>query len=409
MRKGFDALCGEVRRGMGRDPVSGEVFIFYNSSRTRLKLLHWGRGGFVIYHKHLERGILTLPRVEAREGGCRVTWRELVLMVEGVELERDNLAGVVEKMRDELRQLCRMLFGRKSERFIPSDPAQLKLDFEGVAELNEEREYAALQASAPTARKKPAPRIKRPPEERQRRIFEDHLERRDEIIEPDEIPSQSKHIGEEITELLEYKPGELYIRRLICLKVAMPDGEGVVIGELPSLPLPKSNAGPSLLAQLLTGKYQDHLPLHRQIGIFARAGVQLKASTVSDWVQGVAELLEPLYECLRKRVLSCDYIQIDETTIPVLDKDKPGSTRKGYHWVVCSPELKTLFSHYDKGSRAQYVAVELLKDFQDAVQSDGCGAYDIYENKHGVLLLGCWAHIRRKFEHALTDDPRRAE
>ena len=210
MRKGIDVLCGEARCGMGRDPISGEVSIFYNTGRTRLKLLHWERG---------------------------------------------NLAGVVEKMRDELRQLRRMLLGRKSERFIPSDPSQLKLDFESVAELKEEREYAALQASAPTARKKPAPRIKRPTEERQRRIFADRPERRDEIIEPDEILSESKRIGEAITELLEYKPGELYIRR----KYALPGGEGVVIGDLMSLPLPKSNARPSILAQLLVGKYQDHL------------------------------------------------------------------------------------------------------------------------------------------------------
>lgn len=77
--------------------------------------------------------------------------------------------------------------------------------------------------------------------------------------------------------------------------------------------------------------------------------------------------------------------------------------------MVRSPELRSLFFHYDKGSRAQYVIVELLKDFQGAVQSDGYGAYDIYENKQGVLLLGCWAHIRRKFEHALADDPQRAE
>ena len=88
MRKGFDALCGEVRRGMGRDPISGEVFIFYNSNRTRLKLLHWERGDFVIYHKRFERGILTLPRLDAERGGYRITWRELVLMVEGVSLER---------------------------------------------------------------------------------------------------------------------------------------------------------------------------------------------------------------------------------------------------------------------------------------------------------------------------------
>lgn len=323
--------------------------------------------------------------------------------------ERDNLQGVVEKMRDELRQLRRMLFGRKSERFIPSDPAQLKLDFEGVAQLKEEREYAALQAAAPTRHKEPAARGAEPAEDRRRRIFSEHLERRDEIVEPQEIPAGGKRIGEEVTELLEYKPGELYIRRLVRPKYALPHGEGVVIGQLPSLPLPRTDAGPSLLAQLLAGKYRDHLPLHRRIGIFARAGVRLKASTVSDWVQGAAELLEPLYRKLRERVPGCDYIQVDESIIPVLDKDKPGATRKGYHRVVRSPELRSLFFRYDKGSRAQYVVVELLKDFQGAVQSDGYGAYDICENKQGVLLLGCRAHIGRKFEHALAEDPECAE
>lgn len=123
--------------------------------------------------------------------------------------ERDALQGVVEKMRDELRQLRRMLFGRKSERFIPSDPAQLKLDFEGVAELKEEREYAALQAAAPTRHKQPAGRGAEPAEDRLRRIFPERLERRDEVIEPEEIPAGGKRIGEEVTELLEYKPGEL--------------------------------------------------------------------------------------------------------------------------------------------------------------------------------------------------------
>lgn len=91
MRKGFDALCGEVRHSIGRDPLSGEVFIFYNSSRTRLKLLHWERGGFVIYHKRFEQGILSLPKFDAESGGYRVSWRELMLMVEGVSLSRVRL------------------------------------------------------------------------------------------------------------------------------------------------------------------------------------------------------------------------------------------------------------------------------------------------------------------------------
>lgn len=91
MRKGFDSLCGEVRHSLGRDPLSGEVFIFYNSSRTRLKLLHWERGGFVIYHKRFEQGILSLPRFDAATGGYRVSWRELMLMVEGITLSRVRL------------------------------------------------------------------------------------------------------------------------------------------------------------------------------------------------------------------------------------------------------------------------------------------------------------------------------
>ena len=78
MRKGFDSL-------------SGEVFIFYNSSRTRLKLLHWERGGFVIYHKRFEQGILSLPEFDSERGGYMLSWRELMLMVEGVSLRRIRL------------------------------------------------------------------------------------------------------------------------------------------------------------------------------------------------------------------------------------------------------------------------------------------------------------------------------
>lgn len=200
----------------------------------------------------------------------------------------------------------------------------------------------------------------------------------------------------------------MYVCRLIRSKYALKDGEGVIIAPMPTTPLARTNTGASLLAHLLVGKYQDHLPLHRQISIFSRSGVHLKASTVSDWMQSVAELIEPLYLKLRERVMSSDYIQMDESIIPVVDKDKPEATKKGYHWVVRSPELKSLFFHYDKGSRAKYVAVDILKDFKGAVQSDGYGAYDIYEKKQGVALLGCWAHVRRKFERTLEEAPNRA-
>ena len=108
-------------------------------------------------------------------------------------------------------------------------------------------------------------------------------------------------------------------------------------------------------------------------------------------------------------MLQTDYLQIDETTIPVLDKDKPGGATKGYHWIVRSPQEKKLFFHYDQGSRAQRVIIDILTNFKGAVQSDGYGAYNIYENKDQVTLLGCWAHARRYADKALNDYPELAK
>lgn len=84
MRGGFDSLCGVVRSFMGRDPLSGEVFVFINKSRTRIKLLHWERGGLVLYHKRLESGKLGLPKVNPLTGHYHLSWYELVLMIEGI-------------------------------------------------------------------------------------------------------------------------------------------------------------------------------------------------------------------------------------------------------------------------------------------------------------------------------------
>lgn len=86
MRKTFNGLGGLVRNELGREPASGDVFIFLNRRRTHVKLLHWERGGFVLYHKRLERGTFSPP--VARAGTTSIAWPELVLMVEGLQVEK---------------------------------------------------------------------------------------------------------------------------------------------------------------------------------------------------------------------------------------------------------------------------------------------------------------------------------
>ena len=86
-------------------------------------------------------------------------------------------------------------------------------------------------------------------------------------------------------------------------------------------PLPRSNAGPSLLAELLISKYMHHLPFHRQLAIFKQSGVSIPASTVNGWFKGSSDLLRALYHRLREIVMETDYIQVDESTVPVIDND----------------------------------------------------------------------------------------
>ena len=87
MRKGFDGLCGLVHSEIGRRPVSGEVFIFVNHQRDKIKLLHWKQGGFVLYYKRLERGSL-VAEVCSQGKTCQISWSSLMLMVEGISIEK---------------------------------------------------------------------------------------------------------------------------------------------------------------------------------------------------------------------------------------------------------------------------------------------------------------------------------
>lgn len=87
MRKGFDTLCGVVRSRMGRDPLSGEVFIFINRQGNTVKLLHWERGGLVLYHKRLESGCIERPVYDPGQKSLSMKWSTLVMMIEGISVK----------------------------------------------------------------------------------------------------------------------------------------------------------------------------------------------------------------------------------------------------------------------------------------------------------------------------------
>ena len=271
------------------------------------------------------------------------------------ELRNENLY-----LKQELEKLKKLIFGSKSERFIPSDSSQLSLDITGVDQPTNESQTEDISYTRSKADKKNG---------HARMELPAHLHREEVVIEPAEDVSEAVKIGEVITEVLEYTPGKLFVTKYIRPKYAISLDQ-IVIGALPSLPIPRGNAGASVISHLMISKFVDHLPFYRQVQMFKRQGVHLAESTVNDWFRAGCNLMDPLYDCLRKRILSSHYLMADETPIDVLTEDKPGSTHKGYHWVYYSPVERLVLFEYQKG-RGQEGVKELLKDYRGALQTDG--------------------------------------
>jgi len=324
-----------------------------------------------------------------------------VVRDENVQLTADVLY-----YKNEIAQLKRMIFGAKSERFVAGeDSAQLLLGLNLTEPMAE-----PVKTETITYERKQKEENKQLVHSRL--PLPSHLPRHEEVIEPMEKPVGAKKIGEEITEILEYTPGALIVRRMIRPKYLLPKEDNkdtrIIIADLPTLPIPKGIAGPGLLTHIIISKYVDHLPIYRQAQQFKRQGVEIAESTMADWIHQCCDLLSPLYETLKESVLKCKYLQADETPIPVLTKDKPGATHKGYLWVYRDVIDKLILFEYKK-TRAREGPQKILIDFTGTLQTDGYTAYNIFDKPGEITLLACMAHARRKFEKALDNDKARAE
>lgn len=313
---------------------------------------------------------------------------------EALYLEHVNL-------RHELDQLKRLIFGSRHERFVPATPEeQLSLGLDAQQKEitpapTQKIEYTRIQKQASTE-KVSTGRMKLPADLPRERV----------VLEPSEDITGMEKIGEEVTEELERIPGKLFVRQYVRPKYARKNGEGVVIASLPARPIDKGIPGPGLLAQIIIDKYSDHLPVHRQQQRLEREGIKLPSSTLTDWIGATCALLDPLYEALKREVLSSNYLQVDETPIKVLDKNKRGTTHRGYHWVYHAPLKRMVLFDYREG-RGREGPEECLDGFTGWLQSDGYAVYDQLNRKE-ITLLNCMAHGRRKFDEAKDNDFARA-
>ena len=324
---------------------------------------------------------------------------ELIRAIEKLENKNQYLVQENLLLRAKVERYAHMNFAQKRERFI--DPNQATLPFE-LPEEEKQKIEAQTTEKISYERKKPAAS-----KHAGRQPLPEHLPVEEVHIQPEEDTTGMVCIGTEVTDELEYKPASYFIRRYIRYKYARKDKEKVVIGALPSRVIDKGIAGPGLLASILVDKYTDHLPLYRQMQRFKRENIPIAASTLEGWVRQGLNILDILYDHLLKETKAKGYLQADETTIRVQDPNKKGKCHQGYYWVYHCPLDGTVLFDYQRG-RSSGAAGHVLDGFKGYLQTDGYAAYDKIGMRKEVTHLCCWAHARREFHNALTNDKERA-
>ncbi len=307
-------------------------------------------------------------------------------------------------LQHQVSLLQKLVFGPRSDRFkvageVPSNQLALGVSTDPIAQAEVKKitikEHDRVKVKL-DAKKHPG-----------RTPLPSSLRREEIIIEPQEDVTGLTRLEDEVTEVLEVKAAEFYVKRYVRRKYVRRESEGIAIGSLPARAIEKGMVGASVLAMLLVGKFVDHLPVYRQIAIFKRSGINLHYNTVLDWTNAGLDLLTPLYELLKRKILSCIYLQADETGIKVLDSEKKGSSHQGYLWAYRDVEHNLVLFEYQRG-RNKEAPAKMLKDFKGYLQTDGYAAYDQFNAHEGITTLCCMAHARRYFVEAESNDKERS-
>jgi transposase len=305
------------------------------------------------------------------------------------------LEAQVEDYRGRLDGALRRLYGRRSERFNPDLPTLFDL---GPGEAESEP-VAEEPEPDPKPRARNGHGRRKLPKDLPRKRVEHDVKPEDKVC--GQCGREKERIGEERSEQLEYVPSSIYVLEHVRAKYACKHcQEEVVTAAKPAQPIDKGLPGPGLLAHVVTSKYADHLPLHRQEGLFARHGVELTRSTLCDWAMASAELLEPIVLAMRREVLQSLVIHTDDTPVQVLTSAKPRATHRGYLWVYVG-DAGHPYTLYDfTWTRERAGPKRFLEGFRGWLQADAYAGYGLLYATGRVIEVGCWAHARRKFFEA---------
>jgi transposase len=327
---------------------------------------------------------------------------ESVLAETAVTCEEQHVQ--IEKLQAELELFKRYLFGRRSERFV-EDPGQKRLfDQPADGEPPSAELPAAAEEEITYRRRRQGHGWGQLPA---------HLPREEELLDVPEADrlcgccgQPMQKIGEDRSERVDYRPGRIVVKVLVQPKYACPKKHGIKQAAAPPAPVPGGRFDFGLVAQVVTSKIADHLPLYRQQDVLARAGLELSRSTLCDILAGAAFLLEPLAALMKRRLLAGDLLGADDTPVRLLDPTHPKGVREARFWLYRGPAAApyNVFDFHESHSRDG--PREFLGSYQGWVKVDAYGVDGgVYLGSAAIRASCCMAHARRKFDQARSSHP----
>lgn len=328
------------------------------------------------------------------------------LQIENFELrstlvQRDQ---EINYLQEQLDWFKRQIFGKKSER-IARDLDKAQMQFEGfdVPQVPNKEKTQTV------------------PAHERRKLRRDG---QDAITIPEDLPVKTivldvpddekvcketgislVHIGNETTHKLAQEPGSYYIKEIIRPKYVHPQRpeDGVLTAELPDSIIPKCRADDSLLAEIVTQKFADHMPLYRIAESMGRVDIQISRKLLSQWIIRCGMALKPLYEVMLELILKGENVFIDESPVKLQAKEK---CKTAYMWVVVGGnESNPAYRVYDfRKSRCHDHVLDILQGYRGGLHSDKYDAYLKLAQEKVITWFPCWVHIRRKFFEAESGD-----
>ena len=302
-----------------------------------------------------------------------------------------------------------------NEPLLESDGTESSLE-SSPADISSES--SPSESDSPDGSRSDSPKPPRTSNGRRPRVLDPNIPREKVYhpLNPEEVPPEMwSHPGAKRFYRFVREEVELPQRRL---RILQPYQEVIVLEDpstlnttmataaVPEPLLDRCYAGPSLLAYLAVSRFADHLPYYREEDILRRSGLLIHRSTQWRWIRGLSKRLLPLVDLIRKRLLACQVLGIDETPIPILDPDL-AHTRTAYLYAQYGDDTQPYVGYYFAPHKTRANIEPMLTGFQGTLQSD---AYICYELITGASLdrmkpAACWAHGRRKFEPLVVDGP----